>query len=81
MLTGANRQSRRWDTETQDDQALGAAMDSRIILAGAIVFATLVGAWMFRYEEHGFGHRNKITGAICAVREECWFSHGRGYED
>jgi len=38
-------------------------MDSRIVLAGAIVFATIVGAWMFRYETIGEGgHRNRFTG-------------------
>jgi len=49
-------------------------MDSRHALAIAIIFATLVGAWMFRYEQvlAGF-HRNRFTGAVCPNHEECWF--------
>ena len=44
------------------------------MLAGAIVFATLVGAWMFRYEDRGSAiHRNRLTNAICFVHDECWF--------
>ena len=51
-------------------------IDSRVILAGAIIFATLMGAWMFRYESFNMGsaHRNRFTGAVCDVSEECWFS-------
>jgi hypothetical protein len=47
------------------------------LLAIAIIFATLVGAWMFRYENVGVNnsyHRNRLTGAICAVVDECWFT-------
>jgi hypothetical protein len=51
-------------------------IDSRIILAAAIVFATLIGAWMFRYEAGWtpLVHRNRLTGAICFAMDECWFS-------
>lgn len=50
-------------------------MDSRVILAGAIVFAVLVGGWMFRYECVGMycvDHRNRITGAVCHYSLDCW---------
>jgi len=32
---------------------------------------------MFRYEPvgNGSGHRNRFTGAICYVTNECWFEH------
>jgi hypothetical protein len=58
----------------------GAKMDSRHLLAIAIIFATLVGAWMFRYEilPPGGLHRNRFTGAVCRPEEECWF---RNYWD
>jgi hypothetical protein len=50
--------------------------DGHRLLAAAIVFATLLGAWMFRYEQafrdHQM-HRNRITGVICPISEECWF--------
>lgn len=50
-------------------------MDGKLILAGAIVFTVLVGAWMFRYEQYRTGlHQNRFTGAICFVNEECWLS-------
>jgi hypothetical protein len=53
-------------------------LDSRITLAAAIVFATLIGAWMFRDEPSGMGvHRNRFTGAICFNIEECWFSSNK----
>jgi hypothetical protein len=58
-------------------------MDSRhvlaiaiIFLASAITFATLVGAWMFRNEPVESGlvtHRNRFTGAVCQIEEDCWF--------
>jgi hypothetical protein len=50
-------------------------MDSRHLLAIAIIFATLVGAWMFRYEPilNGGIHRNRFTGVVCRFDEECWF--------
>ncbi len=53
--------------------------DSRLILATVIVFATMVGAWMFRYEPFNtFSHRNRFTGATCDISEECWFgANGR----
>jgi hypothetical protein len=40
----------------------------------AIGVATFVGAWMFRYEtlNNGTMHRNRFTGAICMVDQECW---------
>jgi hypothetical protein len=39
-----------------------------------IALATLIGAWMFRFENvhEGKLHRNRITGAICMVQQECW---------
>jgi hypothetical protein len=58
------------------------ATDSRLILTTAIAFVALIGAWMFRYENFGYAnnsHRNRFTGAVCAVAEGCWFSNGRGY--
>lgn len=47
------------------------------LLAFAILFATFVGVWVFRYEPmyNGFMHRNRLTGAICHVAAECWFSN------
>jgi hypothetical protein len=42
--------------------------DGRRLLAIAIVFATLVGAWMFRYETigpHQMYQVNRFTGVIC----------------
>jgi hypothetical protein len=36
------------------------------LLALAVIFTTLVGAWMFRYE-------HVLRGAICPIHEECWF--------
>jgi hypothetical protein len=44
--------------------------DSRIILAAAIVLATLIAAWPLRYELYGpynMSHRNRFTGATCRV--------------
>ena len=52
------------------------SIDSRMVLAGAIVFATLA-AWMFRYECMGpycHTHRNRLTGAECSTSDGCWFS-------
>jgi hypothetical protein len=49
--------------------------DGRRLLAVAIILATLIGAWMFRYETYGIGvHRNRFTGAVYFTSEECWFS-------
>ena len=50
-------------------------MDSRAMLAGAIVFATLVAAWMFRYEcmdKNCISHKNRFTGAQCVSDRSCW---------
>lgn len=31
--------------------------------------------WTFRFEYLGdFHHKNRITGAVCPVMVECWFS-------
>jgi hypothetical protein len=49
--------------------------DGRRLIAVAIIFATLLGAWMFRYEANGVFHRNRFTGAICELRHECWFQN------
>ena len=47
--------------------------DGQRLLAMAIILATVVGAWMFRYETIGpNAHRNRFTGAICLMDEECW---------
>jgi hypothetical protein len=51
--------------------------DGRRLLAVAIIFATLIAAWMFRYEtlgQNGVTHRNRLTGVVCLVRDECWFA-------
>jgi hypothetical protein len=48
------------------------------LLAIAIVFTTLVGAWMFRYEpypNYDFLHRNRITSAVCYAYEACWLGN------
>jgi hypothetical protein len=50
-------------------------IDSRVILAAAIVVATLIGAWLLRYEQYGpynMIHRNRFTGATCNVDVNCW---------
>ena len=48
--------------------------DGRRLLALAIIFAALAGAWMFRYERVGqMIHQNRFTGAICSILDECWF--------
>ena len=51
-------------------------MDGPKLLAIAIVFATIMSAWMFRYEIlfNGAMHRNRFTGATCHITEECWFT-------
>jgi hypothetical protein len=44
-------------------------------LALAIVFASLVAGWLLRFENLGSGmHRNRISGEVCHISEECWFS-------
>jgi len=51
-------------------KALAAAIFS---LAAAIVFATIIFAWMNRFETVDFSaHRNRITGAYCPIAVECW---------
>lgn len=48
--------------------------DGRKVLAAAIIFATLVGAWMMRYEHLGPGvQKNRLTGAMCHPTQSCWF--------
>jgi hypothetical protein len=49
-------------------------MDSRMILAEAIVFATIVGGWMSTYETlpSGSAHRNRWTGVVCDIADHCW---------
>lgn len=53
--------------------------DGRRLIAVAIIFATLVAACFFRFETVGSGyHRNRLTGAVCNITVECWFSgYGR----
>jgi hypothetical protein len=52
-------------------------------LAKALVVVALITAWVLRYEDLGMVtipssispvhmHRNRITGAVCDVIEECW---------
>ena len=51
------------------------SLDGRKALALAIVFASLVVGWLLRFENLGSGmQRNRITGEICHISEECWFS-------
>lgn len=43
-------------------------------LAAVILVAAVVGAWMFRFETFNvILHRNRVTGAICHISQECWF--------
>jgi len=52
-------------------------MDGYKLVAVAIVFATIVLAWMFRFEPTGqdnLFHRNRFTGAVCHSTQECWFT-------
>lgn len=59
-----------------------AAWGSRMSMKGwqpvtvAIVLATLIGGWMFRYESgrNGAIHTNRFTGAVCQSHESCWFT-------
>ena len=48
-------------------------MGSRVLLAAAIVFATLVGAWISRSGSIPATHRNRFIGAVCFEQDECWF--------
>jgi hypothetical protein len=51
-------------------------VENRLIVA--IVLAVIVGAWMFRFESVGpWLHRNRITGSICYVTQECWIPGDR----
>jgi hypothetical protein len=51
------------------------SLDGRKALALAIVFASLLAAWLVRFENLGSGmHLNRVTGEVCHVSEECWFS-------
>jgi len=51
------------------------SLDAPKALALAIVFASLVAGWLLRFENLGSGmQRNRITGEVCHVSEECWFS-------
>jgi hypothetical protein len=46
----------------------------------ALVLVAIVAIWMFRFETFGYQglmHRNRITGAICAIDRECWWPRGR----
>jgi hypothetical protein len=49
-------------------------------VVAALVLVAIVVAWMFRFETFGYQglmHRNRITGAICAIDRECWWPQGR----
>jgi hypothetical protein len=50
-------------------------MGRRALLASAIMFATLVAAWILRYEgtKQAGVHRNRITNVRCHAEDECWF--------
>ena len=49
--------------------------DGNKVLAAAILVATVLMALMFRYENWGNDkHRNRFTGTVCSVVNECWFS-------
>jgi hypothetical protein len=46
----------------------------------ALVLISLFTGWTFRYEEGyqeygraGKMHRNRITGVVCLLTDECWF--------
>ncbi len=44
-------------------------------LSVAIIFAAIVFAWMFAFETLSpYEHRNRFTGMICRLDENCWFS-------
>jgi hypothetical protein len=47
----------------------------RLLLAIAMLIALGLGVWMFAFETlpSGFQHRNRITGAVCAIYINCWF--------
>ena len=48
-------------------------LDGYRIVALAILVAVLAGAWMFRFETVApLIHKNRITGAVCPVYQECW---------
>jgi len=45
------------------------------MIVGTLI--VLLGLWMVRFEMVGDAHimhRNRITGAVCPVGQECWFS-------
>jgi hypothetical protein len=47
--------------------------DGRRMIAIAIVFAVVAGAWLFRYETvNQYLHRNRLTGSVCLHVESCW---------
>lgn len=50
-------------------------MNGPRVLALAILFAVVVGAWMFAFETlNPHEHRNRFTGMVCQISENCWFS-------
>lgn len=45
-----------------------------VLVAAAFAIALLVVARILRYEPYGPDqHRNRYTGAVCNISEECWF--------
>jgi hypothetical protein len=53
--------------------------DGSKVLAAAILVATVLMALMFRYETWGNDkHRNRFTGTVCSIANECWFSSDPG---
>jgi hypothetical protein len=49
-------------------------VEQKVLLA--LLLAVIVGIWMFRFETFGYlglMHRNRVTGAVCAIDRECWW--------
>ena len=41
---------------------------------GTIIATLFMIFWMFRYETlNSWSHRNRLTGAMCPISQECWF--------
>jgi hypothetical protein len=55
------------DATRDEETMLTWFSDGRRLLAAAIIFAAVVGAWMFRYDrmERSFKHQNRFTGTVC----------------
>jgi hypothetical protein len=56
---------------------MGAWWNGQRLIALLIVAATLLIAWIVRFEwadKYGLYHRNRFTGVVCYHTTECWFS-------